>query len=215
MLTGCAPAVHGLFNNRDIRAIPAGLTIFERLEQHFRGNGINTLMVAGKARNLGGATSNDVYGIARHGFDCFQSKNRPAVDVVRTALPVLERRKAPRFFLFLHFPDPDAAGHGYGKDSAEHRAAIVNCDRALQRIRAWLQNEQLDAQTRIYISADHGFDDNSYTHYEAPNIFLATNDKAVIRGGVLADVPATILARFGVDVTKLEPPLAGKPLTAP
>jgi predicted AlkP superfamily pyrophosphatase or phosphodiesterase len=213
MLTGCLSDVHGLRNNREISPIPAGLTIFERLEQHFGNAGIHTIMAAGKAKNLGGNTTNDVYWLARRGFDCFQSKDRLAMDVVRTALPVLERRKTPRFLLFLHFPDPDRAGHGFGKDSAEHRAAIMNCDRALARIRTWLQNEQLDKQTRIYITADHGFDDHSRGHANAPAVFLATNDKAVTHGGQLADIPATILARFGVDITKLQPPLAGRPLT--
>jgi predicted AlkP superfamily pyrophosphatase or phosphodiesterase len=129
------------------------------------------------------------------------------MDVVRTALPVLARRQTPRFLLFLHFPDPDRAGHGFGKDSAEHRAGIVNCDRALARVRSWLQHEQLDRQTRIYITADHG-----RNHTNAPHIFLATNDKAITQGGQLADIPATILTRFGVDITKLQPPLAGQSL---
>jgi predicted AlkP superfamily pyrophosphatase or phosphodiesterase len=212
MLTGYGSAVHGIRNNRDLVPIPAGLTVFERLEQHFRGHGIHTLMVAGKTRNLGGDPTNGVYWLARQGFDCFQSKDRLAVDVMRTALPVLERRKTPRFFLFLHFPDPDRAGHLYGKDSAEHREAIVACDRAVGRMRAWLQNEQLDEQTRIYISADHAFDDHARTHGKAPAVFLATNDKAVQRGGQLADVPATILSRFGVDISKLKPPLVGRSL---
>lgn len=212
MLTGYLSDVHGLSNNQEIQSIPAGLTIFERLEQHFGDAGIQTIMVAGKAKNLGGNASNDVYWLARRGFDCFQSKDQQAMDVVRAALPVLERRQTPRFFLFLHFPDPDRAAHAYGKDSAEHRAGIVNCDRALAQVRAWLQNEQLDTQTRIYITADHGFDDHGFNHTNAPHIFLTTNDKAVKQGGQLADIPATILQRFGVDLTKLQPPLAGKSL---
>jgi hypothetical protein len=40
-----------------------------------------------------------------------------------------------------------------------------------------------------------------------------TNDKLVTHGGTIADVPATIMARFGIEVGKLEPKLIGKPLT--
>jgi predicted AlkP superfamily pyrophosphatase or phosphodiesterase len=215
MLTGCAPEVHGLFNNRDIGPIPAGLSIFERLERHFGDAGIHTIMMAGKAKNLGGATTNDVYGLARRGFDVFQSEDRLAMDVVRRALPVLERRTTPRFLLFLHFSDPDRGGHLFGSASRQYRASIIRCDRALQRVRMWLRNEGLATQTKIYIVADHGFDKDRRTHYNAPHVFLATNDKVVTRGGLLPDVPATILARFGVDTAKLDPPLAGKPLVAP
>ena len=213
MLTGCLAAVHGLRSNADLFPIPAGLTVFERLEKHFSNTVVHTIMVTGKAKNLGGNTTNDIYWLARQGFDCFQSKDRLAMDVVRTALPVLERRQTPRFFVFLHFPDPDRTGHAYGKDSAAHRAGIIHCDLALARLRTWLQDRGLAATTKIYITADHGFDDHSRNHANAPDIFLATNDQAVQRGGQLADIAATILARFGVDLAQLQPPLAGRPLT--
>ena len=40
---------------------------------------------------------------------------------------------------------------------------------------------------------------------------LGLQRRAVTRGGTIADVPATILARLGVDLSKLQPPLLGSP----
>jgi predicted AlkP superfamily pyrophosphatase or phosphodiesterase len=213
MLTGYLSDKHRFFNNDVVRAIPGGWTIFERMEQQLGTNSIQTIMVAGKSRNLGGATTNDVYGITRQNLDYFESSDQPAAAVVDNALPVLLRLKSPRFFLFLHFPDPDKAGHAEGKDSTAHREGIIKCDAGLARVIAALKAEKLYDTTRIYITADHGFDDHSREHKMAPHIFLATNDKAVMRGGRLVDVPVTILTRMGVDITKVDPPLAGQPLT--
>jgi predicted AlkP superfamily pyrophosphatase or phosphodiesterase len=212
MLTGYLPAVHGLRNNQEIKPIREGLTIFERLKQQLGLANIHTFMVTGKAINLGGATTNDVYGLVRKNFDYFDAQDRLAAAVVQTALPVWAKMKTPRFFVFLHFPDPDRAGHLFGKDSPEHRAGVVQCDAAIAQVVTWLQTEKLAATTRLYITTDHGFDNHSSMHNNAPHIFLATNDKAVTRGGQLADIPATILQRFGVNTTSLAPPLAGKSL---
>lgn len=213
LLTGYLSDVHGLSKNSEIRSIPAGLSVFERLEQHLGATNIATIMVAGKERNLGGDCTNDVYFLTRQHIDYFNSKDRVAADVVKLALPVLAKRPAQRFFVFLHFRDPDTAGHSFGKDSPQHRVAIEHCDRALAQVVEWLRKEQLTATTRIYITADHGFDDHSFSHSDAPHIFLATNDKAVKHGGNQADIPATILTRLGVDISPLQPPLAGRSLT--
>jgi hypothetical protein len=62
------------------------------------------------------------------------------------------------------------------------------------------------------VTTDHGFDPNARTHENAPHSWLVTNDKWVRRGGMIADIPATILARFGLDLAKLAPLLLGKPL---
>jgi len=44
---------------------------------------------------------------------------------------------------------------------------------------------------------------------------LATNDPLVKRAGMRQDIAPTILDRFGIDLSKLEPPLDGEPLTKP
>ena len=44
-------------------------------------------------------------------------------------------------------------------------------------------------------------------------VFLATNDSTVIRRGYRIDIAPTILKRLGVDLSQLEPPVDGHPLT--
>jgi arylsulfatase A-like enzyme len=143
----------------------------------------------------------------------YLSQLKPAASVAAAGAPAAGAAW-PRFLCFVHFADPDAAGHAHGSASAEYRAAAMDCDKALGGIVEWLKKEKLYDQTRVYVTADHGFDRNAASHNNAPHIFLATNDKAVTKGGTQADIPATILERFGVDLSTLKPPLIGKPLTA-
>jgi hypothetical protein len=49
----------------------------------------------------------------------------------------------------------------------------------------------------------------------APFVFLATNDPIVKPNGDRADITPTILKRFGLDLSKIEPPLDGIPLDIP
>ncbi|KPJ64161.1 hypothetical protein AMK68_02185 [candidate division KD3-62 bacterium DG_56] len=51
------------------------------------------------------------------------------------------------------------------------------------------------------------------SHGDAPSVFSATSDDQVAGSSDQRDVVATILARFGVDLTTIEAPLPGKPLT--
>jgi arylsulfatase A-like enzyme len=78
-----------------------------------------------------------------------------------------------------------------------------------------LEDLKLYDQTLVYVTADHGFDEGQFGHSDAPYVFLATNDRAVVRRGTRADITPTILDRFGVDLAKLDPPLDGHPLTKP
>jgi arylsulfatase A-like enzyme len=151
--------------------------------------------------------------LTRKHLDVFDSADRGASRTGSLCLKYLDRFKEPRFLAFFHFGDPDAAGHRYGMDSAEYRAAASACDGWLGKIVEWLRREGLYDKTLIYVTTDHGFNPHSRTHSHAPDSWLVTNDKAVARGGIIADIPATILARFGVDVGRLEPALVGTPLT--
>jgi hypothetical protein len=76
----------------------------------------------------------------------------------------------------------------------------------------WLKDRDLYSTTPIYVTTDHGFDHKAKTHSNAPDGWLATNDPDVKTGGTLSDIAATILTRFGMDVTRLIPPLSGTPL---
>jgi len=163
-----------------------------------------TIMVTGK-QYVGTLFTN-----AEAAIDTQDIGSRRAQAVGPLCLAALEKHKRQRFFAFFHFLDPDSAGHGNGSASAEYRKAAVLCDQWLGAIIAWLKQEKLGDSTLLYVMTDHGF--GGFDHREAPDSWLATNDQAVKRGGTIADVPATILKRLGVDLEKLEPRLLGKPL---
>jgi hypothetical protein len=211
MLTGYGTNVHGIVTNMAVRPLERGMTIFERLERHFGGEGIRTLMVTGKPK-LGGNANNDVYRDSRRNIDYVDAVRRLGSAVWAAAKPILEKSLTPRFLAFFHFNDPDEAGHKYGRSSREYVDACIACDAVIGSIVSWLKERGLYDSTRVYVTADHGFNEAGLDHDKAPRVFLATNDARVKRAGILADVPATIMARFGIDVTKLHPPLEGKPL---
>ncbi len=48
--------------------------------------------------------------------------------VAERALEEIEKRKDRRFFLFIHFAQPDHAGHKYGENSQEYTKALQDDD---------------------------------------------------------------------------------------
>ena len=128
-------------------------------------------------------------------------------------LELLEKYQDKPFFFFVHLAEVDKKGHRFGEPSAEYNEAIVSGDTQLGRLAERLKALKLYDSTRVYVVADPGFDVGAKNHLNAPYVFLATNDKAVTRAGTRADVAPTILDRFGVDLTKLDPPLSGETLT--
>ncbi|MDI6783711.1 MAG: alkaline phosphatase family protein [bacterium] len=148
-------------------------------------------------------------------LDVCDVAQRSAAEVGQLSLKYLAEHKDSRFFAFLHFSDPDHAGHQHGIDSKEYREAAIACDDQLGKIMTWLKEGRLYTQTLIYVMTDHGFDEHGKSHSFAPHSWLVTNDKKVTRSGIIADVPATIMVRFGIDISKLDPKLLGYELTGP
>lgn len=128
------------------------------------------------------------------------------------ALQELERLRGGPFFFFVHFAEVDQQGHKHGENSSEYEAALASCDAWTGRIVAKLRELGIADRTLVYVTADHGFDEGEKRHSNAPEVFLASNDPAVARGGTRADVAATVLARFGIEAAACSPPLTGRPL---
>ena len=131
------------------------------------------------------------------------------------AVEMLEKHKGKPFFFFVHCAEVDHSGHRFGEPSREYNDAILSGDAQLGRLVEKLKALDLYARTRIYVTADHGFDVGEKNHSYAPYVFLATNDKKVMREGTRADVAPTILDRFGLDLSRINPPLDGESLLAP
>jgi len=239
MLTGLDAATTGVFSNTDYRPIPAGHTILERVQDHLGGRDkLRIFMVTSKVAHVGGRgpgeqrkrrqaappgaddtpeleTRGEPFYLTKRRLDVFDSDQRSADETGPLCLKYLAQFKEPRFLAFLHFSDPDHAGHKHGIDSREYREAAIACDDWLGKIVGWLNEQGLRDVTPIYVTTDHGFDEHGKSHSNAPHGWLATNDKCVTRGGIIADIAATILWRFGVDLAKLDPAPVGRPLVGP
>ncbi len=260
LLSGYAPTKSGAYGLHRYRPMPAGYTVFERLEYHFGPANVITGAIAGhgprlvgcdppsrepfetwaeRARErglpvpddprvgvevIGGGTIIEVDGIlyvavpgqpfmhAGRLMELFESGLAKNYRVAERALAILDTYKEQRFFLFVHFGDPDHVGHDYGENSREYDESIIDTDFWTGQIIEKVKALGLYDETLIYITSDHGFDEGRDTHKWAPYIFLATNDRQVLRDGDRADVAPTMLKRLGIDVSSIVPPLDGMPL---
>ena len=260
ILTGYGPDKTGVYSNSRYQPIPAGFTVFERLEAFLGPSNIDTVAIIGKKAHVDNDPPRKVpydewqarekrqrrfdrvmpgkanveggqiveedgrkyvlvpgkpWYNASQTMDLFENGLLRNERVVRRTLEELEKRKDHRFFFFIHFPEPDHAGHANGEDSKEYAGAIQSDDECTGRIMAKLKELGLYNKTLIYITADHGFNPGQQGHSYAPYVFLATNDPKVSRDGDRADIAPTILERFGVDLAKVDPVLDGIPLDQP
>jgi hypothetical protein len=239
ILTGYKPEVTGVFSNRKYQPIPKGLTIFERLPKDYltlavigkKGNvdagAPRKEKLEGKVRR--GRLARDAkiieengvkyivapgkpYFFTRQAMDLFENGLKRDEVVGRRAIALLQEHRKRPLFLFVHFAEVDSSGHKYGENSAEYRRALVSNDYWTGRVLHTLKELGLARRTLVYVTADHGFDENLKGHRAAPHVFLATNDKRVCRGGSRQDVPATIFDALGMDPKAFDPPLDGTSL---
>ena len=224
ILTGYEPEVTGVFSNSNYSPIPVGYTVFERLEKYFGSDNIYTAAVIGKLNHLGaapptGTTPGEPYYYTQSNMDLFVNGLGAADNVGARALQVLTDHGTGRFFLFIHFQEPDSFGHPFGENSAEYTTSVQYDDEWLGRIVQKLEELGVRSRTMIYVTADHGFDEGKTTHADAPYVFLASDDPFVMQRGLREDITPTVLWSFGIDPAniwqirmKLHPPLDGHPL---
>jgi len=131
------------------------------------------------------------------------------------AIEMLEKYKDKPFFFFVHFAEVDHSGHKQGENSKEYNDALISNDLWTGKIMDKIKELGLADKTQIYVTADHGFNEDAKGHSFAPYVFLATNNKAVSRDGRRQDVAPTIYEAFGVKTATFQPPLDGLSLTQP
>lgn len=152
---------------------------------------------------------------ASQGMDLFQNGLTKNENVGERTLELLGQNAGRPFFFFVHFAEIDSQGHKFGENSKESNDAYISDDLWTGKIMQKLKDLGIYDKTLVYVTADHGFDEGGLGHGDAPYVFLATNDPKVMRRGTRADITPTILDRFGVDLSKIQPPLDGRPLTKP
>jgi len=132
--------------------------------------------------------------------------------VAERTIAEMEKRKDHRFFFFIHFAQPDHYGHKFGENSQEYTDGIRLDDKYSGWVINKLKELGLYEKTLVYVIADHGFDKDKKSHLYAPFVFAGTNDPTVIRGeGTREDIAPTILKKFGLDLSRIEPKLDGYP----
>jgi predicted AlkP superfamily pyrophosphatase or phosphodiesterase len=138
MLSGYLPSAHGITWD-DYRpekgAIPVP-TVFSAA----RSAGLRTVLVAGKEkfRQL------DVPGMVQRFDLCAGDDQEVATRAVGEALAGFD-------LMFVHLPQTDLTGHAQGWMSGAYLDAIVNADRAVERVLAVLPEG-----TTVIVTADHG-----------------------------------------------------------
>lgn len=94
-------------------------------------------------------------GVAFRGWEFLGHGRGDRVEAVRTAL----HRAGPDGLVHLHVDDVDHAGHRYGVDSPQWRAALEEVDGLLGALL-----RRLPRGTRLTVTADHGMVDTSPEH---------------------------------------------------
>ncbi len=144
MVSGVDPSQHGLnFNSyKPEHANIARPTVFSVAHAA----GLPTFMFVGKAklRHLLGKASDAELKVA--GIHCKR--------LVKEATPQLQKQK--RGLLFMHFADPDSAGHRYGWMSDEYLDAARHADDCVESVMETIEQGGLLSRTLLIVTSDHG-----------------------------------------------------------
>ncbi|MEI8310481.1 MAG: ectonucleotide pyrophosphatase/phosphodiesterase [Verrucomicrobiota bacterium] len=146
MLTGLAPEKPGvLWNSYDTEMKPLGVpTIFGLAKSR----GLKTAMFVGKSKflHLNVPGTLDLY--------VLPEPKAGAKEVAAAFVSAFDGLKPS--LCFVHFADPDSAGHSSGWGSPEQSEALAECDHALKTICDALNDAGVMDSTVIILTADHG-----------------------------------------------------------
>jgi predicted AlkP superfamily pyrophosphatase or phosphodiesterase len=163
MLTGVGPAKHHILWNswRPSKGVVGVPTIFAEAKRA----GLSTAMFVGKEkfRHLAqpGTVDEFQFGSARYGNNWLtaeappqKTKTIPARRVAQGAARYIIDHKPG--LCFIHFTDPDDAGHKYGWGSPQQVEAFGEVDAALGDVLEAVGAAGITSQTVLIITADHG-----------------------------------------------------------
>lgn len=213
LFTGYDASLTGVYDNFNYRPIPEGYTVFEKVEDHFGPENVVTMFLSGKNEHTGGAcigeptyqngqptieTKGQPWCLTKNRLDHFENNLKENVNVGNRALALLEANQNELFFSLFIFWNPDSYGHLRGENSIQYSNAILDGDYWLGRIVSKLHELGIYENTLLYVISDHGFDEGTNAHWNAPFGILASNDPLVMRSGDRKDFAPTLLERYSI-----------------
>ncbi|MBU6302758.1 MAG: alkaline phosphatase family protein [Verrucomicrobia bacterium] len=226
MLTGVGPDKHQILWNgyTPIKGVVKVPTVFSALRRE-QPEAV-TAMFVGKVKfrhlwlpdsltvfDFGGPQSATAVGAAPD-----MEKNKIPSQTVAARAAAWIREHKPKL-AFVHFTDPDSAGHASGWGSPEQKEALKVTDQALGQILRALRESGMAERSVVLVSADHGGHDKGHG-LDIPDDMIipwmawghGVKKGSVIPGPVsTVDTAATVLWLLGV---KPGPGMEGKPVTA-
>lgn len=149
MLTGVGPQAHQILwndlqTNKGVVKVP---TVFSLAKER----GLTTAMFVGKEKfeHLVLPGSVDVF--------AWPKTNNDALGVAQIFAEQVGTLKPN--LCFIHFRDPDTAGHAHGASSPQKIQALADCDAALKIIKDAIAAAGLSKSSVIILTADHGSHD--------------------------------------------------------
>ncbi len=151
-------------------------------------------------------------------FDIYKNDLKAGDNVLKFANQEFEKLKDKPFFAFIHFQEPDEEGHLYGEHSSQYSEALIANDKRLGEFLKKIEQLGLNKNLRFFVLSDHGFDivgsgrpdDLEHDTNASRDTFLVSDRPLPRNHGERFDIAATVLKIFGIDPTKLTPPLVGK-----
>ncbi len=121
-----------------------------------------------------------------------------------------------RFYLRVHFTQPDQEGHGYGETSAEYKEAMIACDDGVGLILDALEDANLLDETLVMVGTDHGMHGTGHNAGPWPDVIDNLNELVYVISHTSVrheesipvsqqDITPTVLATMGVDLSPLTP----------
>lgn len=145
MLTGVGIQKHQvLWNDWDETKPPLAVpTIFRFAKER----GLSTAMIVSKTK---------FHTLGHSGFlDAYLNPEDYRSASIAAAFVELFKTRQPNL-CFIHFGDPDRAGHGYGVNSPEKKRALAECDAALRTVVEAVASAGLADSSVFILTADHG-----------------------------------------------------------
>lgn len=204
MVSGVNPSSHGLNFNRyqPDRGAIGSPTVFSVAHAA----GLPTAMFVGKAKLKHLLNKPTDAEFKMGGMFCKK--------LLKEALPYL--REAERGLVFLHFADPDSAGHRYGWMTEEYREAAQRADDCLRQVIETLDVPGKAENTLLLVTSDHGGHGKSHgTRLDVDQrIPWYAWGAGVRRGRVSRDVHTTDTAATALAALGLERPpgMHGRPV---